>query len=80
MGMPCSRNIHCQPARPPWPAAKWLRIHPENGLPSRPDTGIADMNKAMMRPRRKVGNHCERYSTTPGKNPASAAPVNRRRV
>ncbi|MNH17433.1 hypothetical protein D3C79_771050 [compost metagenome] len=55
-----------------------MRIQPENGPPSSPETGIADMNKAMIRPRRVAGNQRERYSTIPGKKPASAAPVNRR--
>ncbi|MNH24282.1 hypothetical protein D3C76_1092010 [compost metagenome] len=80
VGTPWIRNIHCQPARPCWPAAKCSRIQPENGPPSSPDTGIADMNRAMMRPRRAAGNQRERYSTTPGKKPASAAPVSRRNV
>jgi fumarylacetoacetase-like protein len=32
-------------------AAKWLRTQPEKGPPSTPDSGIADMNRAITRPR-----------------------------
>ncbi|MNT24280.1 hypothetical protein D3C72_1597460 [compost metagenome] len=77
VGMPCSRNIHCQPARPPWPANDCI-IQPDKGLPSKPEMGMADMNRPMMRPRRDAGYQFVKYSTMPGKKPASNTPVMKR--
>ena len=58
-------NIHCQPWKPepPW---KRSMIQPDSGLPKMPDTGIADMNTAMIFARRCDGNQYVRYRITPG--------------
>ena len=54
-GIASIRNIHCQPAKPelPWNASM---IQPDSGLPKMPETGIADMNTAMILARRCAGN------------------------
>ena len=60
VGRPWSKKSHCHAWKPPWPPAKWLRIQPENGPPSTPDNGMADMKSDNTPPRRTDGNHSVR--------------------
>ena len=48
------------------------------GPPTTPASAVAVMNDAIVRARSAAGNHCVRYSTMPGKNPASARPSTKR--
>ncbi len=78
-GSASSRKSHCQFDKP-WTPLNACMIQPESGPPTTPATGMPIMKSAFMRPRRVPGYQYVRYSTMPGKNPASATPSRKRSV
>ena len=78
VGSPSSKKSHCQASSPQAPPENLPMIVPDNGPPSTPDSGMAAINNVMARPCRYEGNQRVRYTTMPGKNPASARPVRKR--
>ena len=76
-GSPSTRNSQRQPRRPSKPSIPSM-IPPEMAPPTIPDNGIPTRNRLVARPRRWSGNQKLRYSSTPGKNPASNDPSKKR--
>lgn len=73
--IPSIRNIHCQPCRP----KPWIDSSAPVTGPDSTDANAEPPRKiAIALPRSCGGSHCDRYSTTPGKKPASAAPSRKR--
>ena len=58
-GMPSARNSHCQPASPILPDSVSM-IRPEIGLPSTPETAMAETNNAVRVERSREGYHSVR--------------------
>lgn len=55
-GMPSARNSHCQPASPAVPESLSM-ISPEMGLPSTPETAMAETKSAVRVERNREGYH-----------------------
>ncbi|MNO90099.1 hypothetical protein D3C76_815990 [compost metagenome] len=72
-GRPSSRNSHCHPCKPHTPSSP--SISPEIADPKPAVNGIAIMNRALARARYAAGNQNVRYSSTPGRKPASVIPT-----
>ncbi|MCY1524394.1 hypothetical protein D9M68_593240 [compost metagenome] len=77
VGMPSSRNSHCQPASPCAPPIDDM-IQPDKGPPTTPDMGMPVRNSAVTLLRWLAGNQYVRYSRMAGMNPASATPSRKR--
>ena len=71
-GRPSMRNSHCQPRSPSQPSS--ASSPAETGAPTIIAIGAAVMKSAFARARSVAGIQYVRYSTTPGKKPASARP------
>jgi len=56
----------------------YFMMAPDIGPARMPAMAVALMKRAMMRPRRAFGYQYVRYSSTPGKKPASNTPSRKR--
>ncbi|SSS05515.1 Uncharacterised protein [Acinetobacter baumannii] len=68
----------CHPLKPTKPCKPNSKA--DNGEPIKLDKGMATINTATIRAIYRLGNHSVKYSNTPGKNPASAAPSKNREI
>ena len=76
-GRPCTRNSHCQPARPFAPSMYFM-MPPHSGPAMTLATVVAAMKMAIIWPRRADGYQYVRYRMMPGKKPASNTPSRKR--
>ncbi|MOA04883.1 hypothetical protein D3C78_1244560 [compost metagenome] len=68
----------CHPLNPSKPCR--FNNKADRGEPIKLDKGMATINMATILAIYLLGNHSVKYSNTPGKNPASAAPSKKREI